>query len=113
MSGMACPLPRAVERQDTLQGKELLQVVADAHREQSAMSREAPVGEWQTLRLKPLLELPPVKNQRAMFGHFRRHEQSREEGKLQEERKDGKIMMDGWVESWKSQRLIESGNMDE
>lgn len=40
----------------------MLTVVSDAHREQSEMSREAPIGEWETLRLKPLLDLPSGKS---------------------------------------------------
>lgn len=51
-----------MEAQEHIPGEQLLQVVADAHREQSAMAREAPIGEWETLRLKPLLELPAGKD---------------------------------------------------
>mmetsp|Transcript_48085 Transcript_48085/g.121362 ORF Transcript_48085/g.121362 Transcript_48085/m.121362 type:complete len:1147 (+) Transcript_48085:107-3547(+) len=47
-----------VEPQEGITGEKMLTVVSDAHREQSEMSREAPIGEWETLRLKPLLDLP-------------------------------------------------------
>ena len=50
-----------VDKQETVHGEELLDVVTNMHREQSAMSQEAPIAEWETLRLKPFLELPQGK----------------------------------------------------